>query len=264
MVCGVCTDGTRGGLRGLRLGLTDQSFEAASDLPFITGTPRWHLTVRVDRLQIFLMLFGGEEGASPARSRLVHPNSRLCRAGVKRFALNITRLVRGSGLDDISSGLRWKLKETRQLYLSLREGLAFWQEDSVTPQHPGGGVPIHAPTGIAFTDAFLTYMLRLVYDLRSLYFGCEMHLPLPLLTDNLIIPAMLLWVDSRHVDVGDVTPSAFNSLPPHEKISWLWKCTFPNRLATIPHKHRKVEIFQRDLWSFFPADFFSSVLCYIM
>lgn len=52
--------------------MTDQSFEAASDLLFITSTPRWHLTVCIDLLQIFLMLFVGEEGAVYLLKRQQH------------------------------------------------------------------------------------------------------------------------------------------------------------------------------------------------
>lgn len=54
---------------------------------------------------------------------------------------------------------------------------------------------------------------------------CEICLPLLLLTDGLIIPAVFVWVDSSHFNVSACEVTAFLpalcSLPPHEKISWL-------------------------------------------
>lgn len=53
----------------------------------------------------------------------------------------------------------------------------------------------------AVPDAFLTYIHSKVHDLYSFFSHCEMLLPLLLLCDSLIIPALLAWVDSRHFDV---------------------------------------------------------------
>lgn len=53
----------------------------------------------------------------------------------------------------------------------------------------------------AVADAFLTYIHRKVHDLYSFFSDCEMLLPSLLLSDSLIIPALLAWVDSRHFDV---------------------------------------------------------------